>query len=112
MQVKRKIFTSSWGVLSFTCGALLAEFMSIDLNTKKAECLDKLFVRANLSFIKPIEALYYTLDYPERCAHSGSKRSLQKTVNAYPICKPCKEVKKKRKVLKRKRKNAAAEKDD
>ena len=86
--------------------------MSIDLNTRKAECLDKLFVRANLSCIKPIEALYYTLDYPERCAHCGSKRSLQKIVNAYPIRKPCKEVKKKIPVLNRKRKNATAEKDD
>ena len=56
------------GSALFTCGALLAEFKSIDLNTKKAECLDKLFMHANLSCIKPIEALYYTLDYPERCA--------------------------------------------
>ena len=96
------------GSALLTCGALLAEFKSIDLNTKKAECLDKLFVRANLSCIKPIEAL----DYPERCAQCDSKRSLQKTVNAYPICKPCKEVKKKIPVLKRKRKNVAAEKDD
>ena len=62
--------------------------------------------------LKPIEALYYTLNYPERCAHCGSKWSLQKTVNAYPICKPCKEVKKEIPVLKRKRKNVAAKKDD
>ena len=96
----------------FTSGALLAEFKSIDLNTKKAECLDKLLVRANLSCIKPIEALYYTLNYPERGTHFGSKRILQKTVNAYPICKPRKEVKKKILLLKRKRKNVAAEKGD
>ena len=56
------------GSALFTCGALLAEFKSIDRNIKKAECLDKLFVHANLSCIKPIEALYYTLDYPECCA--------------------------------------------
>ena len=105
---EKKKFHIVMGSALFTCDALLAEFKSIDLNTKKAECLDKLFVRANLSCIKPIEAL----DYPERCAQCGSKRSLQKTVNAHPICKPCKEVKKKIPVLKRKRKNVAAEKDD
>ena len=100
------------GSALFTCGALLTEFKSIDLNTKEAECLDKLFVFANLSCIKPIEALYYTLNYSEPCPRCGSKRSPQKTVNAYPISKPCKKVKKKLPVLKRKRKNVAAEKDD
>ena len=58
--------------------------------------------------LKPIEALYCTLNYPEHCAHCGSKWSLQKTVNTYPICKPCKEIP----VLKRKRKNVAAKKDE
>ena len=101
------------GSALFTCGALLAEFKSIDLNTKKAEWLDKLFVRANLSCIKSIEALYHTLNYPECCANCEAfKRSLQKTVNVYLICKPCKEVKEKIPVLKRKRKNAAAENYD
>ena len=64
---EKKIYIVMGSAL-FTCGALLAEFKSIDRNTKKAECLDKLFVHANLSCIKPIEALYYTLDYPECCA--------------------------------------------
>ena len=50
--VKRKISTSSWGVLLFTCDTFIAEFKSIDLNTKKAECLDKLFVCANLSQLR------------------------------------------------------------
>ena len=36
----------------FTCDTFLAEFKSIDLNTKKAECLDKLFVCANLSQLR------------------------------------------------------------
>ena len=85
------------------CGSLFSKFMSIDLNTKKPECLVKLFVGANLSCIKPIEDFYYTLNYPVFCAHCGSKQSLQKTVNAYSISKPCKELKKKIPVLKRKR---------
>ena len=68
---------------------------------------DKLFARANLSCIKPIQALYYTLNYPKGCAHCGSKSS-----DVYPICKPCKEVKKKIPIVKRERKNVAAEKDD
>ena len=108
---EKKNFHIVMGSALFTCGALLAEFKSIDLNSIKAECLDKLFVCANLSCIKPIKALYYTFDYPECCACCGSKHSLQKTVNAYPICKSCKEVKKKIPVLKRKRKNVVAEKD-
>ena len=66
------MFTLSWGV-QFTCGALFAEFKLIDLNTGKAECLDKLFVYANLLCIKPIKGLYYTLNYPVRFAHCGSK---------------------------------------
>ena len=90
--IKIKNFHIVMGSALITCGALLAEFKLIDLNTKKAECLDELFIHANLSCIKPIEASYHTLYYPERCAHCGSKRSLQKTVNAYPICKTCKEV--------------------
>ena len=90
--IKIKNFHIVMGSALFTCGALLAEFKLIDLNTKKAECLDELFIHANLSCIKPTEASYHTLYYPERCAHCGSKRSLQKTVNAYPICKTCKEV--------------------
>ena len=78
---EKKNFHIVMGML-FTCGAIFAEFKSIDLNTKKAECLDKLFVRANLTCIKPIEALYYTWNYPVRCAHCGSKQSLQKTIIA------------------------------
>ena len=62
----KKNFHIMMGSALFTCGALLAVFKSIDLNTKK---LDKLFARANLSCIKPVEALYYTLNYPERFAH-------------------------------------------
>ena len=91
---EKKNFHIVMGSALLTRGTLLAEFKLIDLNTK-AEWLDKLFVHGNLSCIKPINALYYTLNYPECCAHCGSKRSLQQTVNAYPICKPCKEVKKK-----------------
>ena len=108
---EKKNFHIVMGSALLTRGTLLAEFKLIDLNTK-AEWLDKLFVHGNLSCIKPINALYYTLNYPECCAHCGSKRSLQQTVNAYPICKPCKEVKKKIPVPKRKRKNVASEKDD
>ena len=80
MYADRKISVSeiknvhiNMGSALFTCGTLLAEFKSIDLNTKTAECLDKVFVHANLSCIKPIEALYHTLNYPECCAHCGSK---------------------------------------
>ena len=62
----KKKFHIIMGSALITCGALLAVFKSIDLNTKK---LDKLFARANLSCIKPVEALYYTLNYPERFAH-------------------------------------------
>ena len=109
---EKKNFYIIMGSALFTCGTLLAEFKLIDLNNNKVKCLDKLFVHVNLLCIKPIEAFYYTLNYPEHCAHCGSKRSLQKAVNAYPICKPCKEVKKKIPVLKRKRKNFAAEKGD
>ena len=48
------------GSALFTCGALLAKFKLIDLNTKKAACLDKLVTLANLLCIKPIEALCNT----------------------------------------------------
>ena len=70
---EKKNFHIIMGSALFTCGTLSAEFKLIDLNTKKAECLDKLLECANLSCIKPIEALYYTLNYPKCCAHYGSK---------------------------------------
>ena len=45
---EKKNFHNVMGRALFTCGALLVESKSIDLNIKKAECLDKLFVYANL----------------------------------------------------------------
>ena len=45
-------------------------------------------------------------------ALDARKQNLQKTVNVYPLYKPCKEVTKKMPVLKRKKKNVTAEKDD
>ena len=49
---EKKNFHIIMGSALFTCGTFLAEFKSIDLNTKKAECLDKLFVCANLSQLR------------------------------------------------------------
>ena len=97
---ENKNFHIVMGRALFISGAFLAEFKLIDLNTKKVAWMGKMFVRANLLCVKPIEALYCTLNYPERCSHCGSKRSFQKTVNAYPICKQCKETEKKIPVVK------------
>ena len=82
-------FNAVMSSMLFTCGAILAEFKA-QVNHEKNAILDKVFVRANNNCTKPIEALYYTLNYAECCCHCGSKRRLIKTVNEYPICTPCK----------------------
>ena len=51
-------------------------------------------------------------DFLKATLDASRKRSLQKMVNAYTIYTPCMEVKMKIPVLKRKRKNVTAEKDD
>ena len=66
---EKKTFCIAMGRALFTCSDLSAKFKLIDLNNKKAGCLDKLFICANLFYIKLIKALYYTLKYPECCAH-------------------------------------------
>ena len=57
---EKKNFRLVMGSALFTCGTLLAKFKLVDLNTKKAACLDKLFALSNFLCIKPIEALCYT----------------------------------------------------
>ena len=102
--VDRSNFDAVMSSMLFTCGAILAEFKP-QVNKEKGSVLDKVFVRANHNCTKPIEALYYTLNYTECCCHCGSKHRLIKATNDYPICTPCKVLKKKGAVQKRKRKN-------
>ena len=53
-----------------------------------------MFHRANNTCGKPVEALYYSVGYPDCCYHCGSKRRLVNATNEYSICKPCKQKKK------------------
>ena len=85
----------------FTCGSLMSDFRSSE---KGSEVMEKVFVRANHDCSTPVEVLYYTLNYEECCCHCGSKQRLIKTTNEYPICTPCKVIRKKTAVMKRKRK--------
>ena len=47
------------------------------------------YVRANLTCQIPVEALYYSANYEDCCAHCGTTRRLRKSKEAYPICVPC-----------------------
>ena len=47
------------------------------------------YVRANLTCQIPVEALYYSANYEDCCAHCGTTRRLCKSKEAYPICVPC-----------------------
>ena len=51
-------------------------------------------------------------DFLKTTLGASRKRIFQLIENVHPICKPCKEVKKKIAVLKGKRKNVTSEKDD
>ena len=44
------------------------------------------YVRANLTCQIPVEALYYSANYEECCAHCGTTRRLRKSKEAHPIC--------------------------
>ena len=102
---ERKSFKLAMSDMLYTCGASLHEFKNTnDENDKRYTILEKVFVRTNNSCTKPVEALYYTVNYPDCCCHCGSKRRLIKSTNEYSICSPCKVVLKKLPVSKRKRK--------
>ena len=59
---EKKNFHIVMGSALFKCGTLLAKLKLIDLNTKKAGCLDKLFVHANLTCIESIKAFISYLE--------------------------------------------------
>ena len=88
----------------YTCGATLLEFINANnQNDKQFSILEKCFVRANHTCFKPVEALYYSVGYPDCCCHCGCKRCLIKAANEYTMCRPCIQ-KNKAPVMKRKRK--------
>ena len=88
----------------YTCGATLLEFKNANnQNDKQFSILEKCFVRANHTCFKPVEALYYSVGYPDCCCHCGCKCRLIKATNEYTMCRPCQQ-KNKAPVMKHKRK--------
>ena len=53
-----------------------------------------LFIRANLTCQKPVEAIYYSVGLcPNSCCHCGSTRRLNNPKDLYAICSTCKNIK-------------------
>ena len=86
----------------YTCGATMIEFQAKDVNSSHQYILDMVFVRGNFTCSKPVECLYYSAGHPDCCVHCGESRWLETIVNAYPMCEPCKQLKKREPVMKRK----------
>ena len=62
-----------------------------------------LFIRANLTCQKPVEAIYYNVGlHPNCCCHCGSTRRLNNPKDLYAIFSTCKNIKGKPVVSKRK----------
>ena len=93
----------------YTCGALMSDFKEQGINTSKQAILDQVFVWWNLTCTKPIEALYYSAGYPDRCVHCATDRLLPKDSSSseYPMCEPCRILRKKEPVLKQKQNRMA-----
>ena len=62
-----------------------------------------MFRQSNHTCFKTVEALYYSVGYPDCCCHCGCKCHLIKATNEYTMCRPCKQ-KNKAPVMKHKRK--------
>ena len=80
----------------YTNGATLQKFINpnAENNNKQTSILEKCFVRANNTCGKPVEALYYSVGYPDCCCPCGSKRQLVNATDEYSMCNPCKQKKK------------------
>ena len=102
---EKKAFTRTMSDMLYTCGATLQEFINpnAENNNKQTSILEKCFVRANNNCGKPVEALCYSVEYPDCGCHCGSKRRLVNARNEHSMRKSCRQ-KKKPPVMKRKRK--------
>ena len=71
----------------YACGATLQEFINpnAENNNKETSILEKCFIRANNTCSKPVEALYYSVWYPDCCCHCGLKRYLVNATNEYSM---------------------------
>ena len=76
---EKKAFTRTMPDMLYSCGATLQEFINpnAENNNKQTSILEKCFVRANNNCGKPVEALCYSVEYPDCCCHCGSKRYIQ-----------------------------------
>ena len=74
------------GCALFRCSPVLIEFELVELNSKKAIYLDKLFLHANLSD----ESLNYTLSCSESCAHLVPESTFRKQKMNIPSINPSK----------------------
>ena len=92
--------------LDYVCGASLSEYMGTG-GDKDEQLLKVIFVRENLSCSSNIEVPYYGVDhFPVVCIYcgvTGTKRTLNESVENYPKCNRCGDkpdiVKRKRKAL-------------
>ena len=71
----------------YACGATLQEFINSNAenNNKETSILEKCFIRANNTYSKPVETLYYSVWYPDCCCHCGLKRCLVNATNEYSM---------------------------
>ena len=91
---EKKLFNRVMSDMLYTCSVSLLEFKNANnQNGQQLSILEKCFVRANHTFFKPVEALYYSVGYSDYCCHCGCKRHLIKAANEYTMCRPCKQIK-------------------
>ena len=90
-----KKFKKETNDLLFTCGTTIEEMID------KPSHYD-FYVCANLTCQIPVEALYYSANYQEFCAHCGTTQRLCKSKEAYPICVTCVVVHERKVVAKKK----------
>ena len=82
--------------LWFNCGVTVKELIGTE------QQFADLFIRANLTCQKPVEAIYYSVgSYPNCCCHCGSTRRLNNPKDSCAICWTCKNIKGKPVVPKR-----------
>ena len=51
--------------------------------------VEKVYVRANLTCLSPIEIPYYSAKYEDICHHCGNTEELVVSESTYPICSSC-----------------------
>lgn len=75
--------------LSYTCGSRMQE-----IEGSVTGLTDKVYVKANLTCLSPIEIPYYSAKYEDICYHCGTTDELVVSGNNYLICSSCIQEKK------------------